>query len=342
MTKADRCDVPGQVLRPRSLVLGARAVDEGRERHLRVDDDPFPLGQVEDHVGPQVVARSVLEVVLRVVVHPFDEVRVVENRLQNHLAPVALDLRIALERVGQIGGLGRDAAVQLHQVAQLVLQRAALLGLRRVDLLHPLAELRDVLPERLQQQIHRLAVGLFELLRLLAQNLGRQRLELQPQRLLLLFAPGLFGFALLGAAGAERRDLGLRCGFRGRQFPFQGDARLGLSEHALLGIAERRFRGLLLFRQAERLAACGVPCGTQGGCQRCEQDDREDNCGIHTNKGSNFSGIPARKGRPYVIGEPAEACAFRGCPRPGDAQTDLALCPLIHIFAYSTRNTQCL
>ena len=71
----------------------------------------MPLGQPQHHVGAAVVPRLVLDVELRLVVHAADEVRTVENRFENHLAPVALHLRVALQRVGQIGGLGGDAAL---------------------------------------------------------------------------------------------------------------------------------------------------------------------------------------------------------------------------------------
>lgn len=135
---------------PFGFALGRGVVDEGRQRDLRVDDDAFSLGQPQHHVGTAVVAFAVLDVELRLVVDAADEARMVEDGFENHLAPVALHLRIALQGVGQICRLGRDAAVELHEVLQLVVQRAALLVLVAVDALDPLAEFGDVLLEGLE------------------------------------------------------------------------------------------------------------------------------------------------------------------------------------------------
>ena len=43
--------VPGQVGLALVLVVGARGVEEGVERHLRVDDHPAAADEVDDQVG---------------------------------------------------------------------------------------------------------------------------------------------------------------------------------------------------------------------------------------------------------------------------------------------------
>ena len=101
----------------------------------------------------------------------FGQGRVVEDRFEQHLAPVALHLRIAFQGVGQVPGLGGDRLVEFHQALEFRFQFAALGGLRGVDLLDALAEIDDILPERLQKDVDRLLVRLLEPLRLLAQNL---------------------------------------------------------------------------------------------------------------------------------------------------------------------------
>lgn len=119
-----------------------------------------------------------------------DQVRIVEDRFEDHLAPVALHFGIALERVGQVGRFGGDAAIEFHQAFKLVAQRPPLFVLGGVDLLDPLAELHDVIPERFQQHVERFAVGLLESARLFAQNVIGEVLELGPESLLHLFAFG--------------------------------------------------------------------------------------------------------------------------------------------------------
>ncbi len=66
-----------------------------------------------------------------------------------------------------------------------------LLGLGGVDLLHPLAEIIDVLTKRIQQRVDGFAAALLEPARLLAQNIVSQIAELRPQGLLVLHPVGL-------------------------------------------------------------------------------------------------------------------------------------------------------
>ena len=152
--------------------------------------------------------------------HAADKVRIVENRRQNHLAPVALHLGIPFEGVGQIGRLGRDAAVKLHEVLQFALQLAVLLAFGRIDLLDARAEIGDILFERFQQQVERFAVRLLEMARLFAQNIVGEVAELHAQQLLGLLP---LGFALPDLAFQR---LGCRFGF-GARFDQRADLGFG-------------------------------------------------------------------------------------------------------------------
>ena len=57
----------------------------------------------------------VLQVVLRLVVDAFGQMRTVENRLEKHLAPVALHFRVAFQRAGQVIGPLGHAQVRLAE-----------------------------------------------------------------------------------------------------------------------------------------------------------------------------------------------------------------------------------
>ena len=122
---------------------------------------------------------------------------------------------------------------------QLIFQLAALLVFVRVDVLHALAELGDVVAEGLQQYIHRLLVGLAELLRLLGKNLRREALEVAFEVLDLLGATLLGLGALLLGTGTERRNLLLGGGGRYGQRLLGTDAALAIGR--LLGARSRQF-----------------------------------------------------------------------------------------------------
>ena len=245
--------------------------------------------------------------------YPFDEVRIAEDRFEDHLAPIALHLRVAFQRVGEVGGLGRDAAVELHEVAEFVLERSPLFVFGGVDRLHTFAELRDVVLERFEQQVERCFVRLAESARLLAQNVVRQIAELRAQQLFGFLAFGLFGrHALLGrgepcsgrcgrclclgALFAQPLCLVLKRGephaqsgrlrLRGRTL-FGGEAQL--LGPALLGCAESRLRcGFFRLR-----ALFGASLTPHFRCQHSRQQKQHDDCNddsrIHTDKDTNKS-----------------------------------------------------
>ena len=257
------------------LVFGRRVVDECRERDFGVDDDVLLLGQVQHHVGPQVASFGILDIVLRFVVDAFQQRRIVQNGLQQHFAPVALHLGVAFEGVGQVLCVGRDRAVEFLQPLQFVLQLSALRGLRGVDFFHAFAKLRNVVLERFEQQIDRFLARLPEALRLLAQYLGRQVAEPEPQGLLLLVAALFLRFAFFSRAAAQ-----------GFEFGFGADA-LVLAFGA--GGRQRAyfFFGCGFFcRQPLRFAPLGRAGGRQG-CRKSPEEDQGDDKGrVHTHEGS--------------------------------------------------------
>ena len=182
---AHRLDMPFQSDVARRIVLRIDITLEGRERHLRVDHYVLPPGKVKYDVGTQVAAALlILDVVLQFVVLALAQARVLQQLRKDHLTPVALNLGVALQGVRQVRRLGRNLTVELHQPLEFVFQRAALLGLLRVDPLNTLAELAYVVLEGLEDCIHRLAVLLLEAAALLPQHIPRQGAELLPQRLL--------------------------------------------------------------------------------------------------------------------------------------------------------------
>ena len=291
---AHRGHVRREVTAALLLAFGRGVADERCERNLRVDDDVLLFGQVQHYVGAQVAALLVLDVVLGLVMYAFDECRAVEDRFEQHLAPVALHLRVAFQRVGEVGRLGRDTAVQLHEVFQLGFQLAPLRGLRGVDLFDPLAEVGDVVAEGFQQTVDLLLTGLAEAHRVFAQNFGREVFELRPEGLLQLFALGLLGRTLLGVFRPQRREFRLGRGPERRQLRFGAGplfgqclclrfvplAKLPFGRHGLLGRGQPGFGG--------RKTGGGVAFARFGvGVRRAEtagfpmpeqQDDGEDGC----------------------------------------------------------------
>lgn len=204
---------------------------------------------MQHDVGSQVVSLGVLNVVLRFVVDALDERRTVQDRFQQHFAPVALHFRIAFQCVRQVRGLGRDAPVEFHQVFQLGLQFAALCRLGGVDVLDALSEFGDVVAEGFEQHVERFFVGLLEMFGLLAQYLGCKVAELGPEGLLQFFALGFFGRAILGVLRAQRCDLGLGRGAECRQFRFGACPLLGQRLHlSFVALPQLFFRGQGLFR----------------------------------------------------------------------------------------------
>ena len=212
---------------------------------------------MQHHVGPQVASFLVLDVVLRLVVDAFGQGRVVEDRFEQHLAPVALHLRVAFECLREVLRLGRNVLVEFHEPFELGPQFAALRGLRGIDLLDTPPEVGDVVPEGFEQQVDRLPARLAEMLRLLAQDLRGEVPELRAEPLLGRLPFGFLCGVLFGYFFLQGRDFGLRRGAQRRQ--------LGFRLHPLLREAAYAFL-LLPLRLSGRSGRLGG--GGQTGLRR--------------------------------------------------------------------------
>ena len=125
----------------------------------------------------------------------LDEVRVVEDRGQDHLTHIALHLRIATNSLGQVVGFVGNATVELHQVFKLVFQCSVAFEIVAMDRLDSQLKIGNIVAERFEQLLDRLRVGLTEHAALLLQNIACQVAELLLHNLLQLL---LLGTLLLG------------------------------------------------------------------------------------------------------------------------------------------------
>ncbi|MCY1182414.1 hypothetical protein D9M73_229730 [compost metagenome] len=101
-----------------------------------------------------------------------------QHPLQNQLTPVTLGL-LALQRLGQVGGLIAQAQVELLQALQLLGQGKALAGLLLVAVFNTLLKRLDALLERVEQLAETLLAGFGEALFTLVKDLGRHFRELR-------------------------------------------------------------------------------------------------------------------------------------------------------------------
>ena len=201
--------------------------------------------------------------------------------------------------------------VQLHEAFELVFQLAALLVFVGVDAFDAFAELGDILPEGLQQDVQRLLVGLFELPGLFAEDLRGEVLELKAEALLEFLALGMFRFAffgvflpqggeLCGARGSQGCQFGLCAQMlfaQGAQFVLRlvaTLARLRLEgfggREALPGVGKGLVGELFFALQTGRFAALMVEEGSEARTEQAEHDEEQDQ-GIHVYKGRIFCGI---------------------------------------------------
>ena len=89
----------------------------GCERHLGVYDRRLMIGKLDDGIGTEQVAVAVAERLLQEVLLVLDQSAIFQRLVENHLAPVALHLRIALERLRERGGIVTDTLGLLFQLA---------------------------------------------------------------------------------------------------------------------------------------------------------------------------------------------------------------------------------
>ena len=108
-----------QVCLQRSTTLGWRLgciiTEVIGERHLRVDNNILSARQAHNHIGTHVAALIYGHCALHLVVDALRQARVVKDGLKNSLTPIALHLRVALQCIGKVGGLGGDLRIEFHQ-----------------------------------------------------------------------------------------------------------------------------------------------------------------------------------------------------------------------------------
>ena len=183
---AQRGQVRGQLHVALGAVRRATIALVGGQRHLGIDDNVAPLGQMHDHIRARAPAGVVGQRHLGLVAAAFLQSRRFEHAFEHHLAPSALRLRIALERAREIDRVLADTLVEIFQGGDFGLQRTAILVLLVVNLVHALAEFADLLTQRIEQYTEIGLVLFGQLPALLVEQLARQQIEFLGERALAL------------------------------------------------------------------------------------------------------------------------------------------------------------
>src|SRR6185437_13308412 len=211
---ADMAAQRGEVVRKRraarGFVGGIHEGVEGLQRHFRIDDDNIAVRQQDLDIGSQPRAIFGLVRFLHAELLAFAQAGLFEDRGQDHLAPGALRLRIALQGACEIIGFLADGDARRGEIADLLDQLGAVLD-------HALLEFDDLVAERFEERIDLLAILFGEGLPMRLQHLAGERLELVAhllaRRLQLIEAlavlPALFGGSggRGGIAGVQRAEL---------------------------------------------------------------------------------------------------------------------------------------
>ncbi|MNN00062.1 hypothetical protein D3C81_1126450 [compost metagenome] len=198
-----------------------------------------------------------------------------QHPLEDQLAPVTLGL-LALQRLGQVGGLIAQAQVELLQALQLLGQGEALAGFLLVAVFNPLLERLDALLERVEQLPQVLLAGLGEALLTLVEDLGRHFRKLGAQlipRALEIVKALLMAFLLFTQLGAQGRAVGIQTaqfGLAGAAFDLPGMGSVtgvvtvDLQQLQLTGLRrQRRLLGRIGLAQVTDFVATGVELGEQ-------------------------------------------------------------------------------
>ncbi len=181
--RGERGDVRAQRRLARLLGLGrAEALPVG-QRHLGVDHHVAPFRQAHDHVGQAPLAVRVDAGHLRLELASLVQAGLLEDALEDHLAPVSLHLAVALQRARQAQRLVAHPPVELLQRRDLVQQARARLGVAGVDLVDATAEVGELLAQRVQREIERGPAVLAEPVGLLLENAVGDRRELERELL---------------------------------------------------------------------------------------------------------------------------------------------------------------
>ena len=114
------------------------------------------------HIGTQVVAVLVLHVFLHLVLATFTQAAVLQNRGQQLLAPVALHLTVADQRLGQTLGLGSQPQRAVEHRLHLCLECSRIAVVALPALLEGILHLSKFLSQWRQQGIHLPRIALFK------------------------------------------------------------------------------------------------------------------------------------------------------------------------------------
>ncbi len=259
----------GQRPLARRLILGVDVLQVGGERGLGVDHQMAPLGQVDQRIGASLAGLGG-KAPLALVVLTGAQAGAVEHVLQHQLAPVALDLLLPLERLGQLRSLVGDIAIELLQVLELGGQAGALGRLLMVQGLDLLAKALDLLLEGLEQPLQVALGERREGPTLLLQQLVGQVFELHLELALALLHPlklaGEVSLLLLQAGsqlamGLLERIVGLA---EALELPRLGLVRLALGLHLAFGNLQRHRLLARLELLGMQLATHGLPLAARG------------------------------------------------------------------------------
>ena len=134
----------------RGVVVGADPRDVRGDRHLRVDHHRLAVGQVDDDIWAQ--ARAVVGGVAALddVFAAFGQTNALQQILQDHLAPVTLDLGFAGQRPAEGLGLVTELGLRLAQAFEQVEQRGAVAVLGVVGAGDGVFELLEPVAQRIQ------------------------------------------------------------------------------------------------------------------------------------------------------------------------------------------------
>ena len=159
------------------IIVSCQGIGVSREGNLGVDHHASALRESDDDIRTEVLAILILGVLLDEELLILAQTTVFENRLQDHLSPVALQLAVALERLGQVGGIGTNLRgllleggdglllfllEELHRSLESALQFLLVYFVLGLAVFHRFLEVGELLLDRFQKLVHLQAVVLLE------------------------------------------------------------------------------------------------------------------------------------------------------------------------------------
>ena len=165
---------------PDHVVIGTDILLIRRQADLGVDDHLLVTRQHDQNVWLKTLAIRALEVNLGLVFAAFLKPCMLQNPLQNQLAPVALGF-LAFQGSGQVGRFITQAQVQLLQALQLFTEGKAFAGFLLIAFFDALFKRLNAFFEGVEQLPQALIAGFGEALLALVKDLARQFGELCAQ-----------------------------------------------------------------------------------------------------------------------------------------------------------------